>query len=160
MHHKETTADTLIGQCQVEAQKLFLAVRAADRCLANHDKHLQAAQERIEDHDKRIQTLELKLVEIESAVTLGEDLDVLCGESTVVTVQEALRNLICKAAYEQDVMPQILWDYLYASYSKKHGIDLVARAKNAKLSVCEYAEQVNVIDKLYALALLLYNTEE
>ncbi len=124
---------------------------------------LQSAQVLV-DHEKRLTEHSMKLAIIEQRFAkVDEELKQLPPATEEVpekSIRSCLNEVIRSYAYRTGESYQNLWRNLYKEYRYRHHVDLVARAKNQGKTVCEYAEEVGVIDKLYAIALTMYNEAE
>jgi prophage antirepressor-like protein len=121
---------------------------------------LQSAQVLV-DHEKRLTEHSMKLAIIEQRFAkVDEELKQLPPATEEVpekSIRSCLNEVIRGYAYRTGESYQNLWRNLYKEYRYRHHVDLVARAKNQGKTVCEYAEEVGVIDKLYAIALIIYS---
>ncbi len=110
----------------------------------------------LKQHDDRISNVERFVEEKKSEKQQAEEemyqLSPPTVAATPITTRQSINKLIRSHFVKTGVVPQQSYNNLYAEFCFRDGIDLKKRAKNSGESPLDIAEELGVIEKLYALA--------
>lgn len=120
-------------------------------------------QEQLQKQATKIATIATRLDDFESRnqdmAMAYTQLPLPIEEVPELTTRDHINMAIRGYAITHDHNFQACWSRLYTEFKYRHHIDLPLRAKNEKVSILQMAENLNVINDLYALAMLLFGND-
>jgi hypothetical protein len=141
------------GTVSIKQMTLAEQLLASVQLTVDLERNMALQQQHLLKHDERLDKIEDRFSRVDAELkALPACTEVVPEKSTRSAINELIRSYSYRTGEEY----RYLWTNLYKEYRYRHHVDLVTRAKNQKLNVLSYAEQVGAIDKLYATALLLY----
>jgi prophage antirepressor-like protein len=119
------------------------------------EKQQREQAEKLQQHDSRLGKIEDRFAKVSEELRA---LPPVVEEVPPKSIRSAINELVRGYSYSTGESYSSLWNYLYKEYRYIHHVDLSARAKNENKKVLEYAEDMGVINKLYAVANKLFGS--